>query len=262
MADKKPKRDLPFDQALLPQAGQSAREKRDQIWDEKVAPWLFCIGVAVMIIITAWLVALVRPPALAASAATTSAVLISIVALFRMRRAIKEMKGYSLGYKGEVYVSQCLDKLKAQGWRLFEDVPNEKGNVDHVLVGPGGIFTIETKTHSRKDGKKVEVTFDGQKVAINGFETDEPIKQAFAEAGFIKNLVGATKADVQPVLIYVGAMINYRGDRQLWVMHENKFLSWMETQRKKLDPALVTQACAALDGYIQGQARAKSAQQQ
>ncbi|MCE5279286.1 MAG: nuclease-related domain-containing protein [Planctomycetaceae bacterium] len=261
MAVKKPKRDLPFDQPLLPQAGQSTREKRDKILGEKVDLWVAMFAAALMMIMVAWMLVLSKSVVQGALSVTGVAVALIGVCIIKIGRGMREARSYSLGAKGEVYVSQCLDKLKANGWRLFEDVPNEKGNVDHVLVGPGGIFTIETKTHSRKDGKKVEVTFDGQKVAINGFETDEPIRQAFAEAGFIKNLVGATKADVQPVLIYVGAIINYRGDKQLWVMHENKFLSWMETQRKKLDPAQVSQACTALDGYIQGQARAKLAQQ-
>ena len=35
------------------------------------------------------------------------------------------------------------------GYRVFDDVPGEgsggKFNIDHVLIGPGGVFSIETK---------------------------------------------------------------------------------------------------------------------
>ena len=58
-----------------------------------------------------------------------------------------------LGYFGERYVAEQLDSLKESGWKIFHDVPGEahgkKFNVDHVAVGPGGVFVIETKTRRK-----------------------------------------------------------------------------------------------------------------
>jgi Nuclease-related domain len=42
------------------------------------------------------------------------------------------------------HVGRLLDSLAADGWRA---VPVAGQNVDHVLVGPGGLLTIETTSH-------------------------------------------------------------------------------------------------------------------
>lgn len=52
------------------------------------------------------------------------------------------------GNEGELYVAAILDGLAADGWRTLHDVSiGERGNIDHVLVGPGGVLTVETKSH-------------------------------------------------------------------------------------------------------------------
>lgn len=39
----------------------------------------------------------------------------------------------------------ALRRLERRGWALVDDVAFEGWNVDHVLVGPSGVFAIETK---------------------------------------------------------------------------------------------------------------------
>lgn len=60
-------------------------------------------------------------------------------------------EGYSWirGAKGEKIVSNYLESLPS-GYFIFNDVkiPNGKGNFDHIVVGPTGIFLIETKNYS------------------------------------------------------------------------------------------------------------------
>jgi hypothetical protein len=74
-----------------------------------------------------------------------------------------------LGYLGERAVGEALMPLIADGYRVFHDVPAEvnkaKFNVDHVAVGPNGVFAIETKT--RRKGR-VRPGFEAHKVAYDG----------------------------------------------------------------------------------------------
>jgi hypothetical protein len=51
------------------------------------------------------------------------------------------------GATGEEQVGGLLDQLSNRGWRVIHDASLGRGNVDHILVGPPGVFTIETKSH-------------------------------------------------------------------------------------------------------------------
>lgn len=51
------------------------------------------------------------------------------------------------GARGEESVGALLDELEAHGWHVFHDATLGHGNVDHIAIGPAGIFTIETKSH-------------------------------------------------------------------------------------------------------------------
>lgn len=50
------------------------------------------------------------------------------------------------GADAESFTAGELRKLRREGWRAVHNIPFERGDVDHVAVGPGGVFAIETKT--------------------------------------------------------------------------------------------------------------------
>jgi len=49
------------------------------------------------------------------------------------------------GADGEKSTARTLRPLLSRGWTLFNDIPTGHGNIDHVLVGPPGIFMLESK---------------------------------------------------------------------------------------------------------------------
>ena len=51
------------------------------------------------------------------------------------------------GATGEEQVGSLLQELAGSGWRVIHDVTLGHGNVDHILIGPAGVFTVETKSH-------------------------------------------------------------------------------------------------------------------
>jgi hypothetical protein len=50
------------------------------------------------------------------------------------------------GQFGEQDTEDALKALDAR-WRVIHDVPRARGNWDHVIVGPGGVFMLETKAY-------------------------------------------------------------------------------------------------------------------
>lgn len=70
----------------------------------------------------------------------------------RLRRQLDQAeraeKAWAAGAAGEAQVAQKLDELAAHGWNVLHDVRwpgRPKANLDHVLVGPGGIIVVDAK---------------------------------------------------------------------------------------------------------------------
>ncbi len=49
------------------------------------------------------------------------------------------------GAEGERSTAKQLRPLLKAGWALIHDVEDRFGNIDHVVVGPPGVFTIDSK---------------------------------------------------------------------------------------------------------------------
>ncbi len=66
-------------------------------------------------------------------------------------------RAWRVGAKGEETVGARLDKLNGYGWHVLHAVPigNKDSDIDHLLIGPGGVWTLNTKNHP---GKKVWVS--------------------------------------------------------------------------------------------------------
>lgn len=59
-----------------------------------------------------------------------------------------EARSWYIGALGEVAVGHLLEKL-GRGWHVLHAVPvgKDDSDIDHVVIGPGGVFTINTKHH-------------------------------------------------------------------------------------------------------------------
>ena len=93
-------------------------------------------------------------------------------AAYRFCKGLPRLHALKLGRDGEKAVGQFLESLRERGYRVFHDVVGGNFNLDHVLIDPAGVFTVETKTHSKPNGD-VRVTFDGETIRIDGFSRIE-----------------------------------------------------------------------------------------
>lgn len=71
---------------------------------------------------------------------------------------ISEVQNWLLGARGEAKVGEFLKRLPGKQWRVLHSVPIgvEGADIDHLVVGVGGVFAINTKTHPRADVVCVE----------------------------------------------------------------------------------------------------------
>lgn len=64
-----------------------------------------------------------------------------------LRYVLPLVERHDRGATGEEQVGGLLDGLSGEGWNVIHDASLGRGNVDHILIGPAGVFTVETKSH-------------------------------------------------------------------------------------------------------------------
>ena len=57
---------------------------------------------------------------------------------------------WQTGADGEVRTGRLLEPLEAEGFRVLHDrkIPGSRANIDHIVIGPPGIFVVETKSYA------------------------------------------------------------------------------------------------------------------
>jgi Nuclease-related domain len=67
---------------------------------------------------------------------------------WRLRfRVSQDARNWRRGARGEQRTARQLGRLARHGWVLFHDlaVPGSGANADHLVIGPGGVFLIDSK---------------------------------------------------------------------------------------------------------------------
>ena len=106
------------------------------------------------------------------------------------RYATPTIDRWRRGAQGEEHVGAIINALREDGWYAIHDVSVGHGNIDHILIGPAGIFTIETKSHhGRINAQRIE---------------SRMLKQAYAEAKLVERITGMK---VQPLLVFSRAYL-------------------------------------------------------
>lgn len=69
-------------------------------------------------------------------------------ALARLSGQSLEVDSWRTGLTGELRAGAELERLVRRGWRVLHSIPLAgDADIDHVLIGPGGAFCINTKCH-------------------------------------------------------------------------------------------------------------------
>jgi hypothetical protein len=111
-------------------------------------------------------------------------------------------RAWRIGADGEETVGTRLEKLTKRGWHILHAVPvgSRGSDIDHVVIGWGGVYTLNTKTHP---GKKVWV--GAQAVRVDG----QPVPylrnsrhEAERAGRLLSDAVGFT-IPIQPVLVFL-----------------------------------------------------------
>lgn len=153
---------------------------------------------------------------------------------------------YAEGTTGEHRVGGLLNKLHKHGWGVLHSISVHDGaaDLDHLLIGPGGIWTVNSKRHA--DGR---VTVNGDTMMIGRARVDY-VRAARREAELAEEHLKAAGVDtpVESSVVLDGprdmTLDVRRSPRDVDVFAAKNAFSFFSSLPKKLGPTAVNAAFA------------------
>lgn len=144
------------------------------------------------------------------------------------------------GHQGERRTARALAPLRGRGYVMLHDIPDRRagrrerhGNVDHVVVAPGGVFIL----HSKWLGGEAFVT--GDTIHVRMLDDDGALCEWRHVAGAVRGQAARLQADldrtnvrfVQGVVVFWNTFDAgvVRGDNVVFV-HGERLAGWLQEQ--------------------------------
>ena len=115
---------------------------------------------------------------------------------------------WKIGTEGELRVAEVL--ASASGVEVLHDrlVPGSRANIDHIVVGPSGVFVIDAKKYTgaievRNNGGLFRVD---ERLYVNGRDRSKLVDGVLGQVDVVRTALGEDFADVpiRGVLCFVG----------------------------------------------------------
>jgi hypothetical protein len=171
-------------------------------------------------------------------------VIASAMAAVKSFRGFKEAQNIRLG-------------LADSGFRAFHDLPGgDNWNIDHVAVGPRGVFLIETKARRRRASRNGqpahEVVFDGEALQFPTFKETKPLDQAKRNAAWLSNYLTKKTGEpvrVEPLVVLPGWFVRIveKGNFPVKAMNANYLVRFLSGQPEIIEKAQVRRIITSLD---------------
>lgn len=123
------------------------------------------------------------------------------VAARQARAAARRAENFARGAQGERRVADTLAPLSSHGFHVLHDrrCPGAGGNVDHVVVGPPGVFVLDAKAWSGP------IRVEGARLVAQGADRSEALVRARAMRDEVGGalVAGGVAAPVYTGLVFV-----------------------------------------------------------
>ncbi|HEX8085267.1 MAG TPA: nuclease-related domain-containing protein [Solirubrobacteraceae bacterium] len=152
------------------------------------------------------------------------------------------IENWRTGRDAERRTARALAGLARDGWAIAHDVASARGNVDHVLVGPAGVFLVDTKqlggvTTIRGDLVRVEPP-DNPRATYEPPNLSRSVRRAAAALSRELERLANERVWVQPVVVFWNDFPAGAVDAERVVfLAGDRAASWLEQQPRRLTPA-------------------------
>lgn len=225
----KAEREDPFTDLPLRPAGESLRLRIDDLADEQMSTVL----IALIAPVFALLFITILPPQYRLYGVGAAFIVLSAVSFLVGRdvtKGFRNLWNHKLAFTGERVVGEELNQLLADGCHVFHDLPFDGFNIDHVIVGPSGVYAVETKTRRKpkENGKKAghKVEFDGASLTFEKIGRDvKAAAQAKANAQSLSKWLSGETGDkifVRGIVTIPGWWVDDSTQYPVWVLNPKR----------------------------------------
>lgn len=162
-----------------------------------------------------------------------------------LHKGLRHVERFFKGARGEEHVSELLTHLP-DAYHVFNDFLASGSHVDHVVVGPAGVFSIETKCWNGK------VTLEEGHILINGRLPDHsPLRQTLKEAADVRAELAKKgwTGQVTPILAFASNTFEAQiAELQgVVILNANSLTNSFNTERIVLAPAEIDRLIALME---------------
>jgi hypothetical protein len=159
---------------------------------EELAGWIHGLVWRAPLVATAGAIAQVLAAQVGLPRAGLVGLAVAALVGWRLRfRPSEQARSWQRGAQGERHTARLLDRLTRDGFVVFHDlaVPDSPANIDHLVIGPTGVFVIDSKqwtgsVHQGADGLAWH----------NHYRLDRTLDMVCWEAETIDRLLGTRTA--------------------------------------------------------------------
>jgi Nuclease-related domain len=180
---------------------------------------------------------------------------LGVYLLVKTLKLIRERRMVRLGYEGAIAVGRELDRLVLEGNHVYHDFPAEDANIDHIVVGPSGIFAVATGARSKPaaakhiDGATVE--YNGKILMFPNGDDYNTIAQAERQASWISEWISRAvgqQVAARAIVALPGWFVKRTSPDGISVVNPNQFPSlFRHIKPRFLTDEMITEITAQIE---------------
>src|SRR3954453_15709937 len=162
----------------------------------------------------------------------------------KAEQLLRSAEAFERGAEGEESTARVLGVLSLEGWRVFHDVRwpgRSQANIDHVVVGPGGVFVIDSKAWSG------DVDIKGGTLRQDGKRRSRHVIASSAAAMAVGELVpGIDPKGIHPVICFARPEPIFGWSGDVMVCSTENVVGFLSSTPRSLDETKMTQIAEAM----------------